>query len=345
MFKDNQPSYVLLHYLRKVDLIISRSPRNLTMELTSSNSFVSLLVLLSPPLLLLLLHLFRRPSKGKRLPPGPPGWPIIGNIFDLGPMPHRDMAELRQKYGPVVWLQFGAVKTMVILSAKAATEFFRKHDLSFVDRTVRELMRVHDYDKGSLALAPYGPHWRVLRRLTTVDMVVAKRINETASVRRKCVDNMILWIEEEARGVGERRGVHVARFVFLMSFNMLGNLMLSRDLVNPKSEKELGFFTSMQGLMEWPGYANMADLFPWLRWLDLQGLKRKMKRDMGNAMRIASGFVKERLSEEGAAGENRTKDFLDVLLEFVGDENDGPSKITDRDLNIFILVSLYKYLA
>ncbi|KAM1748340.1 hypothetical protein ACFX12_009344 [Malus domestica] len=80
-----------------------------------------------------------------------------------------------------------------------------------------------------------------MRRLVTVEMVANKRINETAFIRRKCIDNMQLCVEEEASKVEEGRGVHVARFVFLMTFNLLGNLMLSRDLVDTNSEEGLEF--------------------------------------------------------------------------------------------------------
>lgn len=168
----------------------------------------------------------------------------------------------------------------------------------------------------------------------TVDMFVSKRINETALVRRKCVENMLLWIEKEENN----KGVHVARFVFFMSFNLLGNLMLSRDLLDPNSDEGSEFFTAMMGLMEWGGHANLADFFPWLRWLDPQGLRRKMERDLGKAMEIASRFVTERKNEQEKDKERR-KDFLDVLLEFEGAGKDEPAKISDRDLNVFILVS------
>ncbi|KAG6640492.1 cytochrome P450 76A2-like [Carya illinoinensis] len=300
------------------------------------NFVVCLFIILLSPALLLLLH--RRKSSRKRLPPGPPGWPIFGNMFDLGAMPHRTLAGLRPKYGDVIWLRMGATKTMAILSAKAATEFFKHHDLSFAERTVTETMRAHDYNHGSLALAPYGPYWRVLRRLVTVDMVVNKRINETAPIRRKCVDDLLLWIEEEARKLEAPRGLHVARFVFLMTFNLLGNLMLSRDLWDPQSKEGSEFFAAVMKLMEWSGHANMADYFPWLRRLDPQGLRRNMERDLGKAMEIASRFVKERVKDrQVGGGEKIRKDFLDVLLEFEGNGKDEPAKISDRDLNIFIL--------
>ncbi|CAN6716223.1 unnamed protein product [Malus baccata var. baccata] len=89
--------------------------------------------------------------------------------------------------------------------------------------------------------------------------------------------------------------------------------------------------------MEWNGNANVVDFFPWLRWLDPQGLKRKMKRELGKAIQIASKFFKERIQERDVGGE-KTMDFLDVLLEFEGDGIDKPAKISDHDLIIFILV-------
>jgi len=287
---------------------------------------------------LLFLFLFRRKTaaRNRRLPPGPPGWPIFGNLFQLGDMPHRTLADLRAKHGPVVWLQIGAMKTMVILSADAASVFFKHHDHAFADRTITETMRAHNYNKSSLALAPYGPYWRLMRRLVTVDMLVAKRINETASVRRKCVNDMITWLSKEAGKLEEGDGVYVARFVFLMSFNLFGNLMLSRDLFDPESETGSEFFSAMAGLLEWTGHANVADMFPWLKWLDPQGLRKKMDRDMGKALEIASKFVKQRLEEQRR--DKETRDFLDVLIDFQSSNTEEALTISDKDLNIFILV-------
>ncbi|KAL5740676.1 hypothetical protein ACOSQ2_029856 [Xanthoceras sorbifolium] len=310
--------------------------------LSTFSIFLCLVVFLASALL---LHRRRKSRLNRKLPPGPPGWPFFGNMFDLGTMPHRTLTELRHKYGDVLWLKFGAVNTMAILSTEAATDFFKNHDLSFAERTITDIMRVRGYDKGSLALAPYGSFWRLLRRIVTVEMLVNKRINETASVRRKCVEDMLLWIEQEAARQNEGTaapacGVHVARFVFLSTFNLLGNLMLSRDLLDPHAKDGAEFFTAMMGLMEWSGHPNMADFFPWLRWLDLQGLRRKMDRDLGKALEIASKFVRERLEVKKTVSddhEKKKKDFLDVLLEFEGNGKDEPEKISEKDLNIFIL--------
>ncbi|KAF8006823.1 hypothetical protein BT93_K0973 [Corymbia citriodora subsp. variegata] len=303
----------------------------------TSSFFVLICVLLVSATLFVSLR--RKKSRSHRLPPGPSGWPIFGNMFNLGTMPHRTLAGLREKYGPVIWLRLGSIETMVILSSRVATEFFKNQDLNFAERTITDLMRSQDYHKGSVALAPYGPYWRMSRRLLTVDMLVAKRLNEMAPIRRKCIDNMLTWIREAASAEKVRlgEGIHLARFVFLTTFNLLGNLMLSRDLFDPDSKVGSDFFVAMAGLMEWTGHANIVDLFPWLRWLDPQGLRRKMDRDMGKAMRIASDFVRERIEEKKIGRDDDRRDFLDVLLEFEGNGKDEPAKLSEKQINTFIL--------
>nr|GMD88137.1 cytochrome P450 76A2-like [Ipomoea batatas] len=293
--------------------------------------------LLSLTTALIFFFFFPRKSKSYKLPPGPPGLPFFGNLFDLvGAEPHKKIAGMKHKYGPIVWLRMGSIKTMVIQTAETAGELFKNHDVSFAGRQIVETSRVHDYVSGSVALAQYGTYWRVLRRICTVEMFTTKKINETASIRRKCVDDMISWVEKEARESDKGKGVHVARFVFLASFNMVGNLVLSRDLVDPESKTATDFFNAMMGIIQWSGSPNVSDIFPWFKWLDLQGLKRKMERDMGKAIEIASGFLRERIEGEQLGGEKK-QDFLNVLLEFRGSGKDEPPMLSQHEILIFIL--------
>ncbi|KAL5545949.1 hypothetical protein UlMin_005636 [Ulmus minor] len=241
-------------------------------------------------------------------------------------MPHMTLAEMKNNYGDVIWLRIGSINTMVILSSKATSELFKNHDLSFAGQSINEISEVYNFHKSSLALAPYCSYWHVLRKLLTVDMFVAKRLNETACIRRKCVDKLLLWIEEEARKLKDGEGVHVARFGFLTSFNLLGNLMLSRDLLDPNSKDGADFFAAMVSSMEWYALANHGDMFPWLRWLDLQGLKRKMERDLGKVFEIGSDW-----------GWTRRRRISWMLIEFEGNGKDEPAKLSDHDLNIIIV--------
>ncbi|KAG6416873.1 hypothetical protein SASPL_124314 [Salvia splendens] len=146
--------------------------------------FVYCVVLLAPAVLL-----FRRRhqsgSSASWLPPGPPGWPVFGNMFDLGQMPHKTIAGLRSAYGPVVWLRIGSINTMVVQTAEAAAVLFKSHDASFAERKIIEVIGAHGFDRAALSLAPYGPYWRAMKRMMTAEMLGQRRIGETEAIRRR----------------------------------------------------------------------------------------------------------------------------------------------------------------
>ncbi|GMP50099.1 hypothetical protein CsSME_00016848 [Camellia sinensis var. sinensis] len=148
-----------------------------------------------------------------------------------------------------------------------------------------------------------------------------------------------MWIEREARGHRDAvvRGVHVAHFVFLTSFNILGNLMFSGDVVDPESAQASELFSAMTSFIEWAGYPNLVDSFPWLGWVDPQGLRRRMDQDLGKALAMASGLVKKRVKEREEGGLGKKQDFLDVLLDFEGNGKDEPEKLSEAEINIFIV--------
>lgn len=291
-------------------------------------------------LLLLISRIKAWKGGNKQRPPGPPGWPVVGNMFDLGSMPHQNLYKLRFKYGPVLWLQLGSVNTMVVQSAKAAAELFKNYDQVFCDRKVTDALTSLGYNQGSLAVGNYGVYWRILRRLCSMELLVNKRITGTAKLRRKCIDNMTRWIEEDSAAARARGGsgeVEISRFLFLMAFNIVGNLMLSRDVLEPDSEQGREFFDAMNKIMEWAGTPNVADFLPFLRLLDPLRIKRNMVRDLGRAMNIADGFVKDRIRKKQSGTKNTNKDFLDAMLEYDGDGKEGPDKISEKNVTIIIL--------
>ncbi|XP_065855143.1 iridoid oxidase-like [Euphorbia lathyris] len=292
-------------------------------------------------LITLILNQRQSITGGKHRPPGPPGWPIIGNIFDLGNLPHQILYELKFKYGPVIWLRLGFTNTLVIQSAKAAEYLFKNHDVAFSDRKAPDALNARNYNKGSLALCRYGSGWRMLRRLVTLELTTGKKVIESVNIRRNCVDKMIRFIEEDAaaaRSRGESGEIVLSRYVFVMTFNLIGNLVFSRDLIDPRSEEGSVFSDALDDVIKWSGKPNLADFFPFLKVFDPQRMRKNMEMALERSMNIVEKFMNERIEEGKSRKERETKDFLDSVLEFEGDgKGGGDDKMSTHNMIIIIM--------
>lgn len=62
-----------------------------------SSAFVPLAVLLFA-----LLFLYRAQSRGRKLPPGPKGLPILGNLLQIDNRPWLRFTQWKEKYGKLI---------------------------------------------------------------------------------------------------------------------------------------------------------------------------------------------------------------------------------------------------
>jgi hypothetical protein len=59
---------------------------------------------------------------------------VLGNLLQLGSRPHRYFQAVARKYGPVVQVQLGRVRMVVVASPEAAKEVLRTNDLHCCSR-------------------------------------------------------------------------------------------------------------------------------------------------------------------------------------------------------------------
>ena len=77
-------------------------------------------------LLVFVLLLSFKKKKKISLPPGPPGWPIIGNLLQLGDRPHESLFFLAQKYGALMSIRLGYKLTVFVSSPCQEKEVLKK---------------------------------------------------------------------------------------------------------------------------------------------------------------------------------------------------------------------------
>ncbi|GLJ46439.1 hypothetical protein SUGI_0978650 [Cryptomeria japonica] len=281
---------------------------------------VALPLLLLPFLVVVLLR-YVRTKKALKLPPGPPGWPLVGNLLQLGKKPHESLMALAKAYGPFMTLHLGMKTAIVVSSPAMAKEILKNNDRIFAGRTVIQAVKCLSYDEHSMIWCQYGHRWDVIRKVFNTELMSSKRLESMKSVRREQVFRMIGLIFEE-RG----KSVNIGQIVFLASINAFGNMMFSRNMFESECCASGGageFKDIIWRIMELGGTPNIADVFPFLEWLDPQGIKAKMTECFTKIFDLFDKLIDDRL--KGRSGSNiGDKDFLDILLDLKS--NDGEDK-------------------
>ncbi|KAH9311167.1 hypothetical protein KI387_026202, partial [Taxus chinensis] len=266
--------------------------------------------------ILLFLWFWYRDSKRRSkvfLPPGPRGLPIVGNLFQLGELPHHTLAHLAKKYGPIMHLRLGSVPTVVVSSPAMAREFLKTHDLVFANRPKTASAKYMGYDGRDIFFSNYGDHWRQMRKLCTLELFTAKRMETYRGVREEEVSAMICSIFSTARS---ELGVDLRPSLNVLTQNIICRMFGSRTY----SEDREAFQEMVKERFVLGGAFCIGDYIPFLRCLDLGGFHRRMKRNHEIFDDFAVKVIEEhiqlrRTSKLGVAQPERVKDLVDVLLD------------------------------
>ncbi|KAG1369654.1 cytochrome P450 77A2 [Cocos nucifera] len=209
----------------------SPSPSHLKLLFTALAFVLSLLALL----------VFNKNKNRKKkkaalnLPPGPPGWPIVGNLFQValsGKLFIHLARDLFKEYGPIFTLRMGARTLIVIGTAELAHEALIEKGQLFASRPAENPTRIiFSCDKFTVNSAVYGPEWRSLRRNMVSGMLSAARLREFRPVRSTAMDRFIDRLRAEAEASGGAVWVlSNARFaVFCILLAMTFGLQLDED--------------------------------------------------------------------------------------------------------------------
>jgi hypothetical protein len=271
----------------------------------------------------------------KKLPPGPRGFPLFGNLHMLGELPHRDLHRLAQKHGPIMFLRLGLVNAIVVSSPQAAEQFLKAHDLVFASRPPLEAAKHLSYEQKSLSFAPFGSYWRNIRKMCTLELLSNHKIISFKSMRKEELGLLIDFIGEAAR---DCVAVDLSAKVSSLSADMSCRMVFGKKYTDEDLD-ERGFKALIHEGMQLAATPNLGDFIPLIAPLDLQGLTRRMKA----VSKIFDDFFEKIIDEHvQSQDKNKTKDFVDVMLSFMGSE-ESEYRIERSNIKAIILVIICPY--
>ncbi|XP_077228880.1 cytochrome P450 71AU50-like [Tasmannia lanceolata] len=265
--------------------------------------FIAVLAIVGVWSLVYLLYAMRR--KGKRLPPGPLGLPILGSLHLLGELPHRELHKLAKKYGPIMYIRLGLVPTIVVSSPQAAQEFLKTHDLVFANRPIVEVSHYLSFDQKGMAFTPYGPYWRHVRKLCTLELLSHAKIDSFKPMRRQEIRLLVESLKDSSKVV-----VDLSAKVASLSVGMTCLMMFGKKYDDDDLDGR-GFQSVIQEALELSAAFNIADYLPYIGALDLKGLRRRTKA----VSKVFDKFFEKIIDEHMLARESGHRmDIVDFLL-------------------------------
>lgn len=272
-------------------------------------------------------------SKSSKYPPGPRPFPIIGNILELGKLPHLSLAKLSHSYGPIMSLKLGSMTAIVISSPEATKEAMQKNDQIFSYRPTPDTLRALDHHIYSLAWMQPSAQWRNLRKLCATKVFAPRMLDSTQFLRQKKVQELMDYVKERSK---KGEALDIGKATFNTVLNSISNTLFSKDLVHYTSDKYQEFKEIISGITEEAGKPNFVDFFPILSVLDPQGARARMKSYFAKLIAFFDGLIEERLSLRGKEMESKKcKDVLDSMLELMMEDNSELSR--DLVLHLFVV--------
>ncbi|KAF7838247.1 cytochrome P450 71A1-like [Senna tora] len=270
----------------------------------------------------------KSPSKPKiNLPPSPPKLPIIGNLHQLGPLPHVTLRTLSKKYGPILYLELGHSPTVVVSSPELASEVMKTHDVAFANRPKLTAPKILLYGCTDVGFGSYGELWREKKKICGNELLNQKRVQSFRDIRDEEVGALLRKIRDLSSGGGAGGCVNLSELLIGTTNDIVSRCVLG-DKFNTKADGRL--VGLVRKVMVNLAAFSVGDYFPSFGWVDsVSGLIPRVKAIFKELDEFFDKVIEEHRVKKG-------KSFVGILLQL--QENGMLHKeITEQDFKPMLM--------
>ncbi|KAJ3590853.1 hypothetical protein NHX12_008801 [Muraenolepis orangiensis] len=294
---------------------------------------VSSTLVLAGLVLLTCLWLFTAKFRSKvRLPPGPPGLPILGNLLQLDKRaPYQTLLKLSASYGPVLTIYLGTQRMVALVGYDVIKEALVDHADDFTGRApVPLLVRA---TKGYGLAISNGERWKQLRRFTLSTL-------RDFGMGRKGMEE---WIKEESRHLVDRINNTKGPFdpTFFLSCTV-SNVICCLVFGERFSYDDDHFLSLLKIISQTLRYfsspmGQLYNVFPWLP----DRLSSQHCATFDNIEKIQK-FIKEKVQEhQETMDPNSPRDYIDCFLTRIKQEQDNATTEFNHENLVSTVLNLF----
>nr|XP_043608615.1 cytochrome P450 CYP82D47-like [Erigeron canadensis] len=254
-------------------------------------------------------------GKGKKVPEAAGSWPIIGHLHLLAgsQVHHKLFGSMADKFGPIFTIKLGVHPVLIVSNSAMAKQCLTTNDRVFASRPKAMASELMAYNYATVGLAPYGPYWREMRKIIVLELLSQQYLKKLAHIRISEVNSSILEMHRICKrneGSSEMTKVDMKEW--------FGNLMLNYAVrvifgvrFSQGQQNEDQFKKAIRQFFVLFGAFVPSDAIPGLRWLDLGGYEKMMKKTAIEIDALISGWLEEHKQQ---VNESTHQDFMAMLL-------------------------------
>ncbi|XP_074282502.1 cytochrome P450 CYP82D47-like [Silene latifolia] len=282
-------------------------------------SIVAILLAFACIIYVTLKHYYMQSTKYKQPPKAGGSWPIIGHLPLLDPskLPHKVLGTMADKYGPIFAINLGVHEAVVISSSEMAKECLLTHDKAVASRPKSIATELMSYNYAIFGFSPYGSYWRTMRKIVVLELLSNYRVSMLSYVWKSEIDTLMkkmydTWNKEKNKNSSEYVTVDMKQLFGNFTYKTMIRIISGKQL-SVNSDESLRFQKAIKGFFKYVGGFIIGDAIPFLRWLDLGGKEKDMKRVFKDLDDIIEGWLQEH-KENNKSNKQDNQDFMDVML-------------------------------
>ncbi|XP_059487511.1 LOW QUALITY PROTEIN: methyl farnesoate epoxidase-like [Neocloeon triangulifer] len=300
------------------------------------------LVLLTMAIGLLLYWLTQKPEN---FPPGPPRWPIIGNILEVlvfsnGKGKLEVFATISRLYGGIVGLYLGVQPTIIVSDYKLVKELSINDDLCGRPSGNKDIDKLMYKGKSRCGIIfNHGDDWREQRRFSLRHMrELGFGKMSLEGVIQEEVEDLLRQVTKKA-GADFEHPVELSDLLGVASINVLWYVVARERYSHDDARVAVltNLIRSIASRLDGAGSAYSH--FPWIMAL-LPGTASKFQDYLDIRERLQN-FILERIKEhKKTLDKNNPRDFIDVYLAEMQEQQErNKEKTSFHELQLLEIIS------
>jgi isoflavone 2'-hydroxylase len=223
---------------------------------------------------------------------------------------------------------------VVVSSPSAVEECFTKNDIVLANRPPSLVGKIVGYNMTTVAAAPYGDHWRNLRRISALEIFSSTRLNMFMGIRRDEIKRLLCKLGRNSSQ--DFTKVELKSMFLELTFNIIMRMVAGKRYYgygeDVKDEEEARQFRAIiREIIANGGASNPQEFVPLMRWIDHGGLEKRLTRLAKRMDAFLQGLIDEKKGNE----EGNT-----MIHHLLSSQKSQPEYYTDQIIKGLILVSL-----